>query len=368
MRKFVSIFLASLLFFGNVFAVTRYTKQSKSQMTLVTPSKMEIAAGSIIGQSYIAKFGHNSDVDIASAPEDVWAGSGLYAFYPTTNQAMEAISTDINDTGSVLSSGTVTSGSVTVLIDEDATFISDGVIVCDVVINDTTGEYGMIESVDSEIQITVTSMTNASSVTPTAIGNSYHDIYRVASANSTGAGVLHVEGLTSNSGDWELVTETVVLNGQTDVDLINPFIRMYRASILNTGASDAAEGTISIQINGGGTEGAVIFNGDNQTQQAVFTVPSGKTAFFIQGYVGLSSTSFPASGEANFTWRAREFCGIFQVKGQITVNTGSSSWWQYEYGIPVTLPEKSDILVRCEEVSDDDTGVVAGMDIILIDN
>jgi len=58
---------------------------------------LEVAKGSIDGYSCINKFGHNPDVDIASAPEDVWAGGGIYGFYPTTAQSMEAVSTSTND-------------------------------------------------------------------------------------------------------------------------------------------------------------------------------------------------------------------------------------------------------------------------------
>lgn len=39
---------------------------------------MAIAQGRVPGYNYIAKFGVNNDVDIATAPEDIWEGGGEY--------------------------------------------------------------------------------------------------------------------------------------------------------------------------------------------------------------------------------------------------------------------------------------------------
>ena len=338
-----------------------------------TDFMLEVAKGNIPGHSQMNKYGHNELVTAASDPEDVWGGGGLYAFYFTANQTVEAVSTDVDDVGSAISSGTATGGSVTTLIDSGATFQSQGtpVVVGDVVINDTNGEWGTVNSIDSEIQLTHTPMTNASSVSPSSNPNESGDTYRVATSTDTGAGVIHIEGLTDSSGIWSVATETIILNGQTDVAITKTFVRLYRGFVLHAGASGMNEGDVTVEVDTTTNAGIFITAGDGQTQQAIFTVPSGKTGYFLKGYVGIGGGGNPVGGAAaKFTWRARinnGATGVFAIKGQIEVLSTGSQFWIYEYGVPVAIPEKSDIIIRCDEVSDD-VEVIGAFDMILVDN
>lgn len=50
----------------------------------------EVASGNIEGYSSVNKFGHNPTS--TTGGEDVWMGGGTYAFYPTTAQSMEIVS------------------------------------------------------------------------------------------------------------------------------------------------------------------------------------------------------------------------------------------------------------------------------------
>lgn len=332
---------------------------------------VRVALGQVPGFSSINKYGHNPAITTLTDPEDVWGGSGLYAFFFETNQVVEAVSTDVDDVGSLVSSGTATGGTTTTIIDSGATFSSDGVVVGDVVINDTNGEWGTVNSVDSEIQLTHTVMTNASSVSPASNANESGDTYRIASSGDTGAGVIHTEGLTADGITWTVATETTILNGQTDVALNTGFVRMYRSFVLHAGASAMNEGSISVEVDATTNAGVFISIGDGQTQQAIFTIPSGKTGLFLKGYVGISSGGNPASpASALFTWRARlnnGATGVLSIKGQIEVIANGGQYWIYEYAIPVAIPEKSDIIIRCDEVSAD-VGVIGAFDMILADN
>ena len=58
----------------------------------------QAALGIVDGLSYVYKFGYNADVDIASDPEDVWLGGGLYTGFPTQTETVSAVSTSVNDT------------------------------------------------------------------------------------------------------------------------------------------------------------------------------------------------------------------------------------------------------------------------------
>jgi hypothetical protein len=316
------------------------------------------------------KYGHNESV--SPGPEDVWGGGGIYDFYFTTNQTVEAVSTDVNDVGSAISSGTAEGGSVITLIDDDALFQSQAtpVSVGDVVINDTNGEWGTVNSIDSETQLTHTPMTNASSVSPSSNPNESGDSYRVGTSTSTGAGILHVEGLTdSGGGQWDVATETVILNGQTDVAMLNTYVRQYRGFILHAGASGANEGNVTVEVDATTNAGIFITAMDGQTQQAIFTVPSGMTGFFLKGYVGIGSRANPQqAASAVFTWRARlnnGATGVFAIKGQVEVMTTAMLYWVYDYAVPVAIPEKSDIIIRCDETTAD-ISAIGAFDMLLV--
>jgi len=344
--------------------VFRNIKSTDEGILLTSDYLLEVSKNKISGQNIMNKFGGNPSIGTGTDPEDVWDGGGLYSFFPATAQAMEMISDDANDSGVVLSSGTATGGSATSLEDTGATFISDGVTVGDLLINDDNHEFAVITVVDSETEVTTSSMTNRSQESPLSSPNAAGENYRIANANDTGAATVVVSGLDSN---WEFQNEVVVLNGTTAVDLANTYIRMNRMSVITAGTTGGAEGTIVCRIDGAGTTAAVIDNGNNQTLMAVYTIPNGRTGYLLQGYVALSKGGGAQAVGAAFSWRSRPYLGVFNINGVMQLNSSGSGWWQYKYAGAPGLPERTDILIRCDEVSAT-LGVVGGLDILLIDN
>jgi len=244
---------------------------------------IEVAKGKVAGHSFVNKFGHNPTITTATDPEDVWAGGGIYAFYPTSAQAMEIVSSSTED-------GPGGTGALTVFV------------------------YGLNE-------------------------------------------------------DWEETTETLTMNGTTPVPLTNTYRRMYRAFAITAGSNETNVGNITVRDTGTSTTAIYIAAGDGQTQQAIYTIPGGHRAWFVKGYVGVSSSAKNLANGAVFKWKVRPNNGVngaWQVKGQIECINYGSSWFQYEYGIPAgPLPEKTDIRIECTEVSDT-FGVVGGFDLLLV--
>ena len=186
----------------------------------------------------------------------------------------------------------------------------------------------------------------------------------------TGAYTIIIYGL---DGNFNEVNETVTLNGAGIVALTeHTYRRVYRAIILTAGSSGSNVGNIVVRIASAGASAAYIATADGQTQQAIYTIPEGKTGFFIKGYVGVSAGGVGASNEsAIFQWKLRAnngVAGAWQVNGQIECTTRGSSWWQYKYGIPAgPISEMSDIKIECTEVSTT-LGVVGAFDLLLVEN
>lgn len=182
----------------------------------------------------------------------------------------------------------------------------------------------------------------------------------------TGARTLIVYGLNDT---WDEVSEVINLTGTTPVNLQNTYKRMFRAIVLTAGSSETNEGNIIVEDSVGGIVGIYIGELDGQTQHAIYTVPRGKEAYFVKGYVGIADDD--KFGEvAEFQWQSRPNNGItgaWQVKGEMGLNSVGSSNWQYAYGVPAgILPEKTDIRIRTV-LTTAPVGVVAGFDLILVD-
>jgi len=190
----------------------------------------------------------------------------------------------------------------------------------------------------------------------------------------TGARTIVIQGLDEN---WEEASEEITLNGTTEVAVPGTWMRLFRCVILTAGSTHSNVGNITVQCVGaaGGlsdnTVGIYINAGDGQTQQTMYTIPAGKTGYFIKGYVGVADDD--KNGEvAEFQWLARPnngTTGAWAVKGEMGTNSGGASHWQYEYGIPAgPLPEKTDIKIKLLDTTTGSIGVVGGYDILLKDD
>ncbi len=323
---------------------------------------LDVSKNNVLGDSIVNKFATNPEVTTSSNPETIWSAGGVYDFFPSSVQNMEAVSTDINDTGALRTSGTATGGSFTTLEDNDADFVADGVVVGDLFINDCNDEYAVVVSVSEKV-ITHLIMTNGSQVRPRFTENVSEDSYRIVHANGTGAAAIVVFGLDSN---YVFQSEIIILNGTTPVSLAKQYIRQHRAFVLIADTRAGALGHIVVRIAPGGTVACYIMQGANQTQQAIFTIPDNTFGNFLQGYVSSGKGAGATAISARFTWTVTPFGCTKNINGEIElVNTGPG-YWKYKYaGAPLILP-RTDIEMTCEEVSNT-VGVQAGMDILLSD-
>ena len=194
------------------------------------------------------------------------------------------------------------------------------------------------------------------------------DIDRISSDSVADTEPIEITGLDTN---WDVVTQTKTLTGQTPVALDTSLIRVYR--MVNVGTSDLA-GSVFCFVNVATTLGvpdtitntrAMINNGNNQTLMAIYPVPSGKTAYIINWYGALSSAK--ASSFNNLQMKARPFGQVFQLKHTSTLSSAGSSHIQHMFNVPQAFPAKTDFMMLSDS-SVNDNAVSAGFDMILVDN
>jgi hypothetical protein len=184
-------------------------------------------------------------------------------------------------------------------------------------------------------------------------------------ALGTGARTVSVQGLDQNYNE---VAETVTLTGQTEVLTTNTFIRVFRAFVITAGSGGTAAGTIYVgtgTVTAGvpATVYAEIALGDNQTTMTTWTVPAGYTFFVYRGTFSASSNNVSQYILGKFMFRP--FGGVFRNAADVTVNTGAI---QYDFELPLALPEKSDIEAQAIALSGSNFYVTASFEGVYILN
>lgn len=314
---------------------------------------LEVARGNISGITKLHKFGRNPDIDTASGFEAIWNGGGDYTGQdPTVAETLETFSSAAADVGTLLSSGTATSGSSTTLVDTGATFATDTVVAGDVLINDTQLDHGIVTGV-TETTITVARMQGGST-------NAASDAYRVVTQASTGTPVIKLQNLLDSS--YVETSEYIILNGVTGVDTTGTYIRHSRSKChggINAGDITTRQKTTTVNVT------MVLPIGYNTTMIAAYTVPAGKSAFFTDWFATLSKKQ---AGFSNARLMFRPVGDVFQVLEEKTVSSAGSSYVLRDFEIPKnSIPEMSDIKIMAD-TSVDNNGVAAGFGLYLIDN
>lgn len=184
-------------------------------------------------------------------------------------------------------------------------------------------------------------------------------------AAGTGARTIQVYGLDANYNE---ITETVTLNGQTEVNTTNSYLRVFRAFVINAGSGGTAAGTIyigtgTVTLGVPATIYAEIPVGANQTLMAVWTVPANYTAYITRG--SLSGASNNAAHSLLGKLCFRPLGGVMRTAAEVTLNNG---FVPFDFEFPLALPEKTDIETRAIAISGSNFYCTATFEIIYIEN
>ena len=319
-----------------------------------------VAMGEIPGHTLMEKFGENPDIDTADGFVTIWDAGGDYAA-PTIPRVHDVVSTLAADAGTVLESGTATGGSLTTLEDTGATFIASGVVAGDRIINDTNVTIATVTNVDSETVLTAfVGMIDAGSglnSTPNASGDSY----RIVTDASTGASILHINGLGAAHTKLE---EFVVLNGVGVVATAGTYSHIHRMRIFTAGNKEAL-GTITADSpETVPTTTAQIINGNNQTLMTLFSCPLDKICHIVQWWAAMAKKQTAVSV---VRLRGGTLGGTSYVLQTRAIDNGGDSAFNYIYPVPETLPGGADVWIEAD-TDTNDVGISAGFTLILMDN
>jgi len=159
-------------------------------------------------------------------------------------------------------------------------------------------------------------------------------------AGDAGALTVEIQGL---DGDYAEQTETVTLNGQSQVATSNTYLRVFRMRVVTAGASGWNEGTIYCGT-GGPTAGkpdvvyGLIEPFQNQTLMALYTVPAGYRGVILQTIM----TSAVAKAVEGGIY-IRPLGGVFNIKEYVSLISGAVI---LPHTAAELVDEKSDLEMR----------------------
>lgn len=157
-------------------------------------------------------------------------------------------------------------------------------------------------------------------------------------SDGTGARTVYIEGL---DGDYNVVSDTVILNGQTEVNTTNSYLFVNNFYVVTAGSGEENAGNINA---GTGTVTAgvpavlydLIATGYNNRTTGHYCVPAGYTGFLVEGIITTGQTSGTTSVTSFL--KQRQPAGLVRVGAVTTLNNGSA---QYDFDPAYIIPEKN---------------------------
>lgn len=184
-------------------------------------------------------------------------------------------------------------------------------------------------------------------------------------AAGTGARVIRITGL---DGSYNVQQEDITLNGTTPAAGLLTFRRVHTAQIISAGSGGVNAGTITVRHTT--TVANVFLNmviGRNQTNSSGYTVPAGYTGYMrrlmlsVRVVSGLGANGLMQGG----IW-TRGFGLPFRLRRPFLLST-NSEYVDEIYG-GLVFAEKSDLIIRVTSVTENDSLISAGYDLLLVRN
>ena len=162
-------------------------------------------------------------------------------------------------------------------------------------------------------------------------------VYAASGTNTTSQ--ITIEGLDA---DYNELSNIVTLNATTTVATSGSFIRVNRTFVSN---DVPAEENVHVN-NSAGNLNSELEPNENQSLQAVYTIPAGYTGYLDQ--VAAGTATEVANKFIRVRLKTREPGGVFRTRAKFTVASGN---YEEVFKYPIEIPEKSDIEVTAESSS-----------------
>jgi hypothetical protein len=157
--------------------------------------------------------------------------------------------------------------------------------------------------------------------------------------SGTGAWTMKIEGLAVDGTEQE---ETITLDGTSPVVSTNEYLRVFRMFIETADTTDGAADVIVASI-AGNEISRIDPEYDNQTLQAAYTVPEGKTAYITS--MTISAAKDNAAVMAGLFVKDSGPNAVFSVKQIVNIFRNTTT---IEFRTPIKITSLSDIVIKAK--------------------
>lgn len=173
-----------------------------------------------------------------------------------------------------------------------------------------------------------------------------------SSANDTAAGsgahTILVTGIDSN---WNLLSETITLNGLTPVQSVNTYYRVTKVEVMAVGSYGGTNaGTITVRGTGGGTTFVIVSPSYGQSFSSHFCVPAG-----FYGAIAGANLSTDSGKIVDIQVRSRDNANNTasnfhpdQIAQYFAGVTGTN---HYDYTLPILVSPYTDVYITGKTAS-----------------
>ncbi len=194
------------------------------------------------------------------------------------------------------------------------------------------------------------------------------NITRVSSSNALDTQTITVLGLDKDGYEVE---QEITLTGTTPVVLPTPLWRVYRMenkadfgnNINGTVYCYTSDATVTLGVPSPNNTVRAIMTSNNSTLMGIYTIPRGYTGYLVKARVSMSRSQ---GGNATFRYLSARTGKVFvtRYRGEVAANKAFVD----ERAFPDPIPELTDIVIRCDSVSNNGTGLSTTFQILLVKN
>lgn len=178
-------------------------------------------------------------------------------------------------------------------------------------------------------------------------------------ASGTGARTMEVFGLIAN---YNQQSEIITLDGTNDVPTDNLYRIIFRKIVRSAGSSGGNIGTLTATSQVDGTVTAQISPGNNQTLMSIYQIPGDKIGLLHQYYVDVNEST--GIGTVALDLLIKPIDEVWQVKH----HRGTKENLPHKFTFPLNIAAKSLVKLGNIMVSNNNTDVSGGFEILLVDN
>lgn len=234
-------------------------------------------------------------------------------------------------------------------------------------------KFGRSTNVDSGVDTDIWDRANATNDQDIWVAPTQARVHNIVSSSvnddsaGTGAKTIKIYGLTS--WDTKEVSETITMDGTTNVATTNSYVIIHRMKLLTWGSGGTNAGLITATAVTDATVTAQINASEGQTQMAIYGISSLQTALMTKYYCSAIKASASLSVKMSLlvnTYCDNELTG-FLIKHTIGIATEGTNYTPHEFNPYFAITGPAIIKIQGNS-SSDNTDVSAGFDLILIDN